>query len=150
VSHDALRLLACQGTALAGIGEDGVRYYTAQPLMADHSVLARRQAVAWRTVKKERVAIARRTYAWVLAKCCLTEPLRYARLTARGSRNSTPHGGAHRRQVDGPPLRSPQPTLAEPAQSVPPTPRPCVSARRWQTSSAAKKWKARAQGTRLP
>ena len=32
VSHDALRLLARHGTALAAVGEDGVRCYTAPPL----------------------------------------------------------------------------------------------------------------------
>ena len=47
VSHDALRLLARHGTALAAVGEDGVRCYTAPPLIADRSGLARRQARAW-------------------------------------------------------------------------------------------------------
>ena len=41
VSHDALRLLARHGTGLSAIGEDGVRLYTAQPLMPDQSALAR-------------------------------------------------------------------------------------------------------------
>ena len=47
VSHDALRLLARHGTALAAVGEDGVRCYTAPPLIPDRSGLARRQARAW-------------------------------------------------------------------------------------------------------
>ena len=35
VSHDALRLMARHGTALVAVGEDGVRCYTAPPLMPD-------------------------------------------------------------------------------------------------------------------
>jgi len=41
VSHDALRLLAYHGTGLAAVGADGVRCYTAPPLMPDTSALAR-------------------------------------------------------------------------------------------------------------
>ena len=44
VSHDALRLLAHARTALAAVGEDGVRCYTAPPLIPDRSGLARSQA----------------------------------------------------------------------------------------------------------
>ena len=65
VSHDALRLLARHGTALAAVGEDGVRQYTAPPLIRDNSELARRQAFAW-AVPKARLDIARRMYAWRL------------------------------------------------------------------------------------
>ena len=43
VSHDALRLMARHGTALVAVGEDGVRCYTAPPLMPDSSDIARRQ-----------------------------------------------------------------------------------------------------------
>ena len=43
VSHDALRLMARHGTALIAVGEDGVRCYTAPPLMPDSSEIARRQ-----------------------------------------------------------------------------------------------------------
>lgn len=68
VSHDALRLLARHGTALAAIGEGGVRFYTAQPLLPDQSALARRQALAWADVRKGRLAIARRMYAWRLGE----------------------------------------------------------------------------------
>jgi CRISPR-associated protein Cas1 len=46
VSHDALRLLARHGTGLAAIGADGVRFYTAPPLLPDTSALARRQVQA--------------------------------------------------------------------------------------------------------
>ena len=47
VSHDALRLMARHGTALVAVGEDGVRCYTAPPLMPDSSDIARRQMRAW-------------------------------------------------------------------------------------------------------
>ena len=63
VSHDALRLLARHGTALAAVGEDGVRCYTAPPLIADRSGLARRQARAWADPNM-RLHVARRMYAW--------------------------------------------------------------------------------------
>ena len=63
VSHDALRLLARQGTALAAVGEDGVRCYTAPPLIANRSGLARRQARAWAD-PAARLRVARRMYAW--------------------------------------------------------------------------------------
>ena len=35
VSHDAMRLCARHGTAIAAVGEDGVRAYTAPPLIPD-------------------------------------------------------------------------------------------------------------------
>ncbi len=67
VSHDALRLLARHGTALAAVGEDGVRMYTAPPLIPDKSNLARKQAYLWSNDKK-RLDIARRMYAWRIGK----------------------------------------------------------------------------------
>ena len=63
VSHDALRLMARHGTALSAVGEDGVRLYTAQPLLPDHSALARAQAEAWADAKGKRMMVARRMYA---------------------------------------------------------------------------------------
>ena len=63
VSHDALRLLARHRTALAAVGEDGVRCYTAPPLIADRSGLARRQVRAWADTNN-RLQVARRMYAW--------------------------------------------------------------------------------------
>ena len=63
VSHDALRLLARHGTALAAVGQDGVRCYTAPPLIADRSGLARKQARAWADTDV-RLQVARRMYAW--------------------------------------------------------------------------------------
>lgn len=62
VSHDALRLLAHARTALAAVGEDGVRLYTAPPLIPDRSRLARVQARLWAD-DGMRVKIARRMYA---------------------------------------------------------------------------------------
>ncbi|WP_446831622.1 type I-E CRISPR-associated endonuclease Cas1e [Candidatus Foliamicus sp.] len=67
VSHDALRLLARHGTALAAVGVDGVRQYTAPPLISDRSGLARKQAIAWAN-EKQRLDIARKMYAWRLGR----------------------------------------------------------------------------------
>ena len=67
VSHDALRLLAFARTALAVVGEDGVRMYTAPPLIPDRSGLARTQARCW-AEKPARLDIARRMYAWRLGE----------------------------------------------------------------------------------
>ncbi len=68
VTHDALRLCARHGTGLAAVGEDGVRLYTAPPLLPDRSDLARRQARAWADAEGARLAIARRMYAWRLGE----------------------------------------------------------------------------------
>lgn len=62
VSHDALRLLAHARTALAAVGEDGVRLYTAPPLIPDRSGLARLQARIWAD-DDLRLMTARRMYA---------------------------------------------------------------------------------------
>ncbi|ATI43033.1 subtype I-E CRISPR-associated endonuclease Cas1 [Pacificitalea manganoxidans] len=62
VSHDALRLLAHARTALAAVGEDGVRMYTAPPIIADRSGLARLQARIWAD-DDLRIMTARRMYA---------------------------------------------------------------------------------------
>ena len=61
VSHDALRLMARHGTALVAVGEDGVRCYTAPPLMPDTSDTARRQMRAW--ADGGRITIAKKMYA---------------------------------------------------------------------------------------
>ena len=63
VSHDALRLMARHGTALVAVGEDGVRCYTAPPLMPDTSDVARRQMRAWGDPEGSRITIARKMYA---------------------------------------------------------------------------------------
>ena len=65
VSHDALRLLAHARTALAAVGENGVRMYTAPPSIPNRSGVARKQAEQWADDKK-RIAVARRMYAWRL------------------------------------------------------------------------------------
>ncbi len=62
VTHDALRLLASHGTALAAIGQGGVRLYTAPPLITASSALARQQAELW-AKSQTRIAIARHMYA---------------------------------------------------------------------------------------
>lgn len=67
VSHDALRLLAHARTALAAVGEDGVRLYTAPPLIPDRSGLARLQARHWAD-DGLRLMLARRMYAWRLGE----------------------------------------------------------------------------------
>ena len=63
VSHDALRLMARHGTGLVAVGEDGVRCYTAPPLMPDTSDIARRQMRAWGDPMGARITIARKMYA---------------------------------------------------------------------------------------
>lgn len=62
VSHDALRLLAHARTALAAVGEDGVRMYTAPPIMPDRSGFARLQARSWAD-EDLRLMTARHMYA---------------------------------------------------------------------------------------
>ena len=68
VSHDALRLLARHGAGLAAVGADGVRLYTAPPLMPDFSDLARRQTALWADERRGRLHVARRMYAWRLGE----------------------------------------------------------------------------------
>lgn len=62
VTHDALRLLARHGTLLAAVGKDGVRTYTAPPLLPDRSDVARRQAELWGSDRR-RISVARHMYA---------------------------------------------------------------------------------------
>lgn len=62
VTHDALRLLARHGTLMVAVGEDGVRCYTAPPLMPDRSDIARRQAELWGNPRR-RISVARHMYA---------------------------------------------------------------------------------------
>ena len=63
VTHDALRILARHGCALAAIGDGGVRFYTAPPLMPDSSKIARNQAELWANPGK-RMDVARAMYAY--------------------------------------------------------------------------------------
>jgi len=62
VTHDALRLLARHGCALAAIGEGAVRFYTAPPLMPDTSAIAREQVRLWAN-PDTRMEVARSMYA---------------------------------------------------------------------------------------
>lgn len=62
VTHDALRVLARHGTLLAAVGQDGVRTYTAPPLLPDRSDVARRQAELWGS-ERRRISVARQMYA---------------------------------------------------------------------------------------
>lgn len=62
VTHDALRLLARHGTLLAAVGDDGVRTYTAPPLLPGRSSVARRQAELWANPRR-RISVARSMYA---------------------------------------------------------------------------------------
>ena len=62
VTHDALRLLARHGCALAAIGEGAVRFYTAPPLLPDSSALARAQVERWSDGGR-RMEVARAMYA---------------------------------------------------------------------------------------
>lgn len=62
VTHDALRLLARHGTLMAAVGQEGVRTYTAPPLLPDRSDIARRQAQLWGSPRR-RISVARHMYA---------------------------------------------------------------------------------------
>jgi CRISPR-associated protein Cas1 len=62
VTHDALRLLARHGTLMAAVGQEGVRTYTALPLLPDRSDIARRQAQLWGSPRR-RISVARHMYA---------------------------------------------------------------------------------------
>ena len=68
VSHDALRLMARHGTGLVAVGADGVRCYTAPPIMPDTSDIARRQMRAWGDPGGSRIMIARKMYAMRLGE----------------------------------------------------------------------------------
>jgi CRISPR-associated protein Cas1 len=61
VTHDALRLLARHGCALAAIGEGAVRFYTAPPLLPDSSATARAQVNLWAD-PQTRMEVARAMY----------------------------------------------------------------------------------------
>jgi CRISPR-associated protein Cas1 len=62
VTHDALRILAAHGCALAAIGTGGIRFYSAPPLLPDTSELARRQVMLW-AESSTRVGVARTMFA---------------------------------------------------------------------------------------
>lgn len=62
VTHDALRILAAHGCALAAIGTGGIRFYSAPPLLPDTSALARRQVTLW-AEPSTRIGVARAMFA---------------------------------------------------------------------------------------
>jgi CRISP-associated protein Cas1 len=74
VTHDALRLLARHGCALAAVGEGAVRFYTAPPLMPDSSAAARAQIELWAN-PKTRMEVARAMYAIRFGEFVLTRDL---------------------------------------------------------------------------
>lgn len=63
VTHDVLRILAHQGTLLAAVGEGGVKFYTAPPMGAGRSKVARAHARLWAD-EEERIKVARRMYGY--------------------------------------------------------------------------------------
>lgn len=74
VTHDAFRLMAIHGTALAIVGDGGVRLYTAPPLMAAESALARRQAVLWAD-QRSRMDVARKWFALRMGEIVATREI---------------------------------------------------------------------------
>jgi CRISPR-associated protein Cas1 len=78
VTHDALRLLARHGCALAAIGEGAVRFYTAPPLMPDSSAAARSQVALWAD-PKSRMEVARAMYAIRFGEFVLTRDIEVLR-----------------------------------------------------------------------
>jgi CRISPR-associated protein Cas1 len=77
-THDALRLLARHGCALAAIGEGAVRFYTAPPLMPDSSAAARAQVTLWAD-PKSRMDVARAMYAIRFGEFVLTRDIEVLR-----------------------------------------------------------------------
>ena len=74
VTHDALRLLARHGCALAAVGEGAVRFYTAPPLLPDSSAAARSQVTLW-SDPKTRMEVARAMYAMRFGEFVLTRDI---------------------------------------------------------------------------
>ena len=67
VTHDAMRLLARNGTALLVTGKDGVRFYASMPFGPHDSKLARQHARCWAD-SEIRIYLARKLYAWRLGE----------------------------------------------------------------------------------
>lgn len=63
VTHDVLRILARHGTLLAAIGDGGVKHYTAPPMGAGRSSVARAHARLWCDADG-RIQVARRMYGY--------------------------------------------------------------------------------------
>jgi CRISP-associated protein Cas1 len=71
--------------ALAAVGDDGVRFYAAAPLLPDFSHLARAQATFWADKRRGRLMVARRMYALRLGEVLLIVTSRcYAASKGRG------------------------------------------------------------------
>src|SRR5262249_60816809 len=62
VTHDAVRHCSAHGTAIAFVGTDGTRIYTAPPIFDRDADLARRQATYWASTTT-RVMVAKRMYS---------------------------------------------------------------------------------------
>lgn len=78
VTHDALRLLARHGCALAAIGDGAVRFYTAPPLMPDSSAIARAQVKLWAD-PGTRMEVARAMYAFRFGEIVRTRDIEVLR-----------------------------------------------------------------------
>ncbi|MCY4591158.1 MAG: type I-E CRISPR-associated endonuclease Cas1e [Alphaproteobacteria bacterium] len=78
VTHDVLRLLARHGCGLAAVGEGGVRFYTAPPLMPDTSSVARAQVTLWAD-PATRMEVARRMYAFRFGEVVRTRDIEVLR-----------------------------------------------------------------------
>ena len=117
VSHDALRLMARHGTALVAVGEDGVRCYTAPPLLPDTSDTARRQMRAWGDPSL-RLAIARKMYALRLGEVLPHQDLNALRGVegARMRRSYQLLAQRYGIEVEEPPLRPGRSPVGRPAQ----------------------------------
>jgi CRISPR-associated protein Cas1 len=63
VTHDVLRILARHGTLLAAVGQGGVKHYTAPPMGAGRSRVARAHARLWAD-EDARIRVARRMYGY--------------------------------------------------------------------------------------
>lgn len=63
LTHDVLRIMARQGTLIAAIGEGGVKFYTAPPMGAGRSQVARAHARLWAD-EEARIRVARRMYGY--------------------------------------------------------------------------------------
>lgn len=63
VTHDVLRILARHGTLLAAVGQGGVKHYTAPPMGAGRSRMARAHARLWAD-EEARIRVARRMYGY--------------------------------------------------------------------------------------
>jgi CRISPR-associated protein Cas1 len=62
LTHDAVRHLSGHGTAIAFVGTDGTRLYTAPPIFERNADLARKQATYWASLTT-RILVAKRMYA---------------------------------------------------------------------------------------